>query len=301
MLFKKNNLFTIVIPTLNEGKLLSMTVENILKVTAYPDIEIIVVDDGSTDGSCDAYRQTEGRVRVITTHRLGIPRARNLGAEHARGKYVLFIDAHCTVSANWIDRFIDALSARDVAIVGPTFTRLHEPEPRGCGNVWINHRLESAWLEPLETNRPYEVPITPGGCQAFRLDTFRKIGGFETGFTKWGYQDEEICLRAWLHGYRVLVDPHVTVAHYFRDKAGYEVDHQDVLYSFLRLIHLHFSPHRIRRCITALGDYPGLEETIDRLYASDVFEKRKQMKVAQRRSDDWLFKVFMPDLKLEVP
>ena len=96
-------LFSIVIPTLNEGDMLSMTVENILEVTAFPSIEVIVVDDGSTDGSCDAYRDTIKPVRVITSNQLGIPRARNLGAEEARGEYVLFIDAHCKVSANWID------------------------------------------------------------------------------------------------------------------------------------------------------------------------------------------------------
>lgn len=298
MVSKKNRLFSIVIPTLNEGSMLSMTVENILKVTAYPDIEVIIVDDGSTDGSCDAYRDTQKPVRVVTGKQLGIPRARNLGADEARGEYVLFIDAHCTVSANWIDRFVGALAARDVAIVGPTFTRLSEPEPRGCGNAWINHRLESAWLEPLESDRPYEVPITPGGCQAFRRKTFLGLGGFETGFSRWGYQDEEICLRAWLQGYRVLVDPEVVVAHHFRDQAGYDVDHSDVLYNFLRLIHLHFSPSRIRRCIAALGDYPGLEETIDRLYGSDVFQKRDAMTAARRRTEEWLFRVFMPDLQL---
>jgi|SRR5215204_1137705 len=295
---KKNELFSIVVPTLNEGSMLSMTVENILEVTAYPAVEVLIVDDGSTDGSCDAYRDTTKPVRVITTERLGIPRARNLGADEARGEFVLFIDAHCTVSPNWIDRFVAALAPRDVAIVGPTFTRLREPEPRGCGNVWINHRLESAWLEPLESDRPYEVPITPGGCQAFRRRTFLRLGGFETGFSRWGYQDEEICLRAWLQGYRVVVDPEAVVAHHFRDKAGYDVDHADVLYSFLRLIHLHFSPSRIRRCIAALGDYPGLEETIDRLYASDVFQKRDAMTAAQRRTPEWLFRVFMPDLQL---
>jgi glycosyltransferase involved in cell wall biosynthesis len=295
---KRDKLFSIVIPTLNEGSMLSMTVENILEVTAYPNIEVVIVDDGSTDGSCDVYQDTTKPVRVITANHLGIPRARNLGADEARGEYVLFIDAHCTVSANWIDRFITALAARDVAIVGPTFTRLHEPQPRGCGNVWINHRLESAWLEPLDSDWPYEVPITPGGCQAFRRKVFLRLGGFEAGFSRWGYQDEEICLRAWLQGYRVLVDPEVVVAHYFRDQAGYEVDHSDVLYNFLRLIHLHFSPSRIRRCIAALGEYPGLEETIDRLYASDVFQKRNAMTATQRRTEDWLFRVFMPDLQL---
>lgn len=289
-------LFSVVIPTLNEGTMLSMTVDNILSVTQYPNFEVIVVDDGSTDGSCDRYRATAAPVRVIRADHIGIPRARNLGAEHARGEYVLFIDAHCTVSPNWLNRFVDALAASDVAIVGPTFTRLHEPEPRGCGNVWINHRLESAWLEPLDTDQPYEVPITPGGCQAFRKSTFDAMGGFETGFTKWGYQDEEICMRAWLHGYRVLADPGVTVAHYFRDKAGYSVDDKDVLYNFLRMIHMHFSPSRIRRCIAALGDYPGLESAIDRLYATDIFQKRAQMIGAQRVSEEWLFRVFMPGL-----
>lgn len=295
---RKRKLFSIVIPTLNEGDMLAMTVENILDVTAYPEIEVVIVDDGSTDGSCDGYRQTSRPVRVITTSRVGIPRARNLGAEEARGHYVLFIDAHCTVSSNWIDRFIAALAPRDVAIAGPAFTRLHEPEPKGCGNVWINHRLESAWLEPLGIGRPYEVPITPGGCQAFRRKTFLSMGGFETGFSKWGYQDEEICLRAWLHGYRVVVDPEIVVAHYFRDKAGYQVDHSEVLYSFLRLIHLHFAPNRVRKCIEALGPYPGLEEAIDRLYAGDVFDRRKEMALAQRRSEEWLFGAFMPDLRL---
>jgi glycosyltransferase involved in cell wall biosynthesis len=294
---KTKPLFSIVIPTLNEGDMLAMTVENILDVTTYPRIEVLVVDDGSTDGSCDAYRQTEKPVTLITGDHLGIPRARNLGAEHAQGEYVLFIDAHCTVSSNWIDRFIQALAAPDVAIVGPTFTRLKEPKPRGCGNVWINHRLESAWLEPLEIERPYEVPITPGGCQAFRKATFQALGGFDNGFTRWGYQDEEVCLRAWLHGYRVLVDPKVVVAHYFRTKAGYEVADQDVLFNFLRMVHLHFSPRRIRRCIAALGDYPGLEDAIDRLYTTDIFKKRSDMAVAQRRSADWLFAAFMPELK----
>jgi glycosyltransferase involved in cell wall biosynthesis len=291
-------IFSIVIPTLNEGEMLSMTVENILEVTAYPHIEVIVVDDGSTDGSCDAYRDTDRPVRVITANQLGIPRARNLGAEQARGEYVLFLDAHCTVSPTWIDRFIDALGPRDIAIAGPAFTRLKEPEPKGCGNLWMNHRLESAWLEPVQTDRPYEVPITPGGCQAFRRSTFLSMGGFDTGFTRWGYQDEEICLRAWLHGYRVVVDHEIVVAHYFRNKAGYEVDDKDVLYNFLRMIHLHFSPRRIRRCIEAVGDYPGLEQAIDRLYATDIFEKRQAMSSLQRRTDDWLFDAFMPNLRL---
>ena len=57
--------FSIVIPTLNEGDLLRMTVDSIRDSTRYPDWEILILDDGSTDGSTAAYRNGNGRIRVI--------------------------------------------------------------------------------------------------------------------------------------------------------------------------------------------------------------------------------------------
>jgi len=288
----EDGLFSVVIPTHNEGEMLHQTVESILLQTTYPSFEIILVDDGSDDGSCDRYQNGNEIVRVVTGRDLGIPRARNLGAEHARGNYVLFLDAHCRVSPEWLTRFTRALKKDDVGLVGPCFTRLGEPEPRGCGMVWINTRLECSWLLPLDRGGPYEVPITPGGCQAFRMETFRRLGGFDDGFTRWGFQDEEICVRAWLSGYRVQVDPGIVIQHYFRDKVAYQVDDEAVLYNYLRMIHLHFSPPRIRRCIASLGNYPGLEQVIDRLYESDLFERRDALNAARVHDDNWYFRLF---------
>lgn len=292
-----HNLFSIVIPTHNEGEMLHQTIDSILEQTTHPHIEVIIVDDGSTDGSCERFKNSQHPIEVITSRNLGIPRARNLGAENANGEYVVFLDAHCRVSPGWITRFIGALSKPNVAIVGPCFTRLTEPEPRGCGMVWTNFKLEAAWLEPLDTEKPYEVPITPGGCQVFRTDIFNAIGKFDAGLTKWGFQGKEICLRAWLLGYKVLVDPTVIIAHYFRESASYNVADEDILFNFLRMIHIHFSPYRIRRCISSLGEYPNLERTIDRLYEGDVFQIRAEMEAARVRDDNWFFKVFMPKIE----
>jgi glycosyltransferase involved in cell wall biosynthesis len=195
------------VPTLNEGSLLGMTIESILSQTAYPNYEVIVVVDGSTDGSCAALAPLDGRVRVISSEGLGVARARNLGAAFARGEYVVFLDAHCRVSPNWLTGLAAALAPSDVGVAGPCFTRLHEPEPRGCGMMWPDLRLDPTWFMPAPTQQPYAVPLTTGACQAFRLATFKTLGCYEEGFTSWGFEDVEICLRAWLLGYRVVANP----------------------------------------------------------------------------------------------
>ena len=244
----RQGMFSVVIPTLNEGSMLAMTTNSILTQTDYPDYEVVVVDDGSTDGSTHFYRRyPNARIRVVQTSGQGVARARNLGAQHAHGEFVVFLDGHCRVAPNWLSAFADALSAPDVALVGPCFTRLETPRPRGCGMFWADLSLDPNWFEPVEDGGSYAVPLTTGACQAFRKSTFVALGRYDDGFTRWGFEDVEICLRAWLLGYRVLVHPGVTVAHYFRESRGYEVDDIEVTYNFLRMLHLHLSAPRIRR------------------------------------------------------
>lgn len=281
--------FTVVVPTLNEGSLLTMTIENILSHTTYPNYEIIVVDDGSTDGSCATLAALDPRVRVIRSEGLGVARARNLGAALAQGEYVVFLDAHCRVSSDWLRGLAVALGPADVGVAGPCFTRLHEPEPRGCGMIWSDAHLDPTWFEPVPTRRPYAVPLTTGACQAFRLATFTALGHYEEGFTRWGFEDVEICLRAWLLGYRVVVNPTVIVAHYFRESRGYEVEDVAIMSNFLRMIHLHFSPPRIRRVLRTLGNSPLVAEGLDRLYRSNIFDARATLLAARVQSDDWFF------------
>ncbi len=282
--------FTIIIPARNEGDLLRMTVESIVSQTDYPDYEVLIVDDGSTDGSCEPFLSWNSSVRVIRSGGIGVARARNLGAHHAHGEYIVFIDAHCLVSANWLTGLARALAPADVGLAGPCFTRLREPFPRGCGMVWTDYTLDLCWYEPLNTRKQYEVPLTPGGCQAFRRSTFDSLGGYEQGFTRWGSEDVEICLRAWLLGYRVVVKPSVVVAHYFRESRNYEVDDKEVTYNVLRMIHLHFSPHRIRRVLRAVSANPFVGEALDDLYRSDVFEQRAKLEAARVHDDGWFFR-----------
>jgi hypothetical protein len=56
------------------------------------------------------------------------------------------------------------------------------------------------------------------------------------------------------------------------------------------MIHLHFSPPRSRRCIAALGDHYDLENTIDRSFGSDLFERRLRLDAVRVHDDNWYFK-----------
>jgi glycosyltransferase involved in cell wall biosynthesis len=288
-------LVSVVLPTHNEGDLLRMTVESILAETAFPAYEIVIVDDGSTDGSCDEFVDRP-LCRVVRASGLGVAGARNMGAEHAQGDRLVFLDAHCLVTSNWLTRFNTALAGGRVGVVGPCFTRLHETEPKAAGMTWVDDSLQTAWGQPVSADVPYTVPFVPGGCQAFRTAVFRAIGGYEQGFTRWGYEDIEISLRLWLMGFTVLVDPAIVVGHYFRTDAAYEVRQRDLAYNLLRMAHMHLAPNRIRRVIQAIDGIPDLDGVLDDLYATDIMERRTALAATRVRNDDWFFSTFVPHL-----
>ena len=284
------NLFSVVIPTLNEGAMLEMTVTSILNETSYPSFEIVIVDDGSTDGSCDLYVDAvDPRIRLVRTGGCGVARARNLGACQAHGEFVVFLDAHCRVSSNWLDEFRIALDEPDVAVVGPCFTRLDSSHPRGCGVTWRDYTLDQVWFEPCDSQSFYAVPLTPGGCQALRREMFSTMGRYDSGFTRWGSEDVELCLRAWLMGFQVTVCPKSVVAHHFRESRNFQVCDKDILFNFLRMIHMHFTPSRIRLVLKEIRHNPYIEEALDRLYETDIFELRRSFASRRKYTDDWFF------------
>lgn len=92
---------SIIVPVYNVKGYLGRCVESIMG-QSYKNLEIILIDDGSTDGSekiCDFYRKKDERIIVVHKKNGGLSDARNVGIEHATGKYLFFID-----SDDWIDK-----------------------------------------------------------------------------------------------------------------------------------------------------------------------------------------------------
>ncbi len=292
---RRRGLCSVVIAARNEGDLLRATVASVLEDTSYPDLEVVVVDDGSTDGGPDAL-PADARVRVLRLGGAGLSKARNAGAALAIGEYLVFLDAHCTVSSDWLEALIEALGPAGVAVAGPSVTPLDAPGPLACGMTWVNRRLETAWFDPPGGDLPYEVPFVPGGCQAYKARTFELVGRFDEGMRLWGYEDIEICVRAWLLGYRVAGAPAATVAHLFKEQRDFEVPVYGVLVNYLRLVHLHFAPWRVEAATRAIGDYPSLGRALREVRTAELLERRAELEAVRVHDDDWFFETFMPRL-----
>ena len=98
-------LISVIVPVYNVAKLLERSVESIRK-QIYPNLEIILVDDGSTDMSgsfCDVYAKKDQRIRVIHQSNQGLSAARNAGLKIAQGKWITFVDSDDSIRPEMID------------------------------------------------------------------------------------------------------------------------------------------------------------------------------------------------------
>ena len=90
-----SDLVSIIIPVFNVDKYIGKTIEKLLNQT-YLNIEILLIDDGSTDKSgkiCDLYAEKYNKIKVFHQKNKGVSSARNLGINNAKGKYIIFVDA----------------------------------------------------------------------------------------------------------------------------------------------------------------------------------------------------------------
>lgn len=277
---------SMVVISRNEGPFLRRTVEN-LEQTLPPRSEIIVVDDGSTDGSAAFLAERRRQVRLFRSEAIGVAKARCLGASKARGEVIIFADAHLGLDPEWWAPLLEALQSPRAGAVAPAITQLPDQGMRAYGITFRNAAMEVRWLK-RKPKGPTPVPILPGCCVALRREVVEATAGaWDPGLLQRGNVDNEFSVRLWLLGYDLLTVPDVLVRHRFRPKSPFPVGWAQYLHNRLRLAFVHFSPARLGRVVSALRGYPAFGQALELVTRGDIAARRQQLLAVRSRNDDW--------------
>jgi glycosyltransferase involved in cell wall biosynthesis len=123
---KENSLISIIIPAYNAEKYLTAALESVCRQT-YDPLEILVINDGSTDQTkdiADNYAEKDDRIRVIHIANQGVSHARNLGIEEASGDYLFFLDADDYLESEAMEQYMQAAVRNDADIVTAPYFEL---------------------------------------------------------------------------------------------------------------------------------------------------------------------------------
>lgn len=151
-------LVSIIMPVYNVEKFLATSIESALKQT-FTDFELIIVNDGSRDGSgtiCDQYAASNGCIKVFHTPNHGVSAARLLGAQQACGKWISFLDSDDELTERSLELLIGASQKTDAKVIKGAFKYVHtDSSKEKIFNAY--HEKESNFADFFKRYRSFNI------------------------------------------------------------------------------------------------------------------------------------------------
>ena len=222
---------SVVVTCYNEGLYVASSLRAVLDRTKTP-IEVIAVDDASTDNTSEAIRSVPGVRLVKRGERAGVALGRNFAASIAKGDIFMFLDAHIWPYEGALDLLFDA-AAKTGSVIGAAtvFVSVH---PKKVGNEW-QKAVDAADDRPIEraaglsycrrknwfyfcVERHVDTPLPRRtACYApgltVRRDLFERIGGWARLPGKWSSNDIAWALKCWFMDIPILSEWHAKLVH----------------------------------------------------------------------------------------
>ncbi|MEH1792133.1 glycosyltransferase family 2 protein [Nostoc sp.] len=196
---------SVIIPCYNTERFLAQTIESVFSQT-FADYEIILIDDGSTDGTAEVIKSFGNKVRAEFSANRGASAARNRGTDIAQGKFIQYLDADDLLRSDALDKRVNALEASGADVAYSDWQKLEENETGEFlpGNV-IARKIEDVHPDPqiaLFTNF-----WAPPAALLYRREIVDAIGGWNESLPI--IQDARFLLDAALVGGKFIYVPGV--------------------------------------------------------------------------------------------
>lgn len=219
---------SIIIPTKNQAEILDKALSSIIKLTDYPDYEIILLNNNSDEPAffelVDRYTKQHGNIFKCydAPFQFNFSKLMNLGREKATGKYLLLLNNDVEViQRDWMTQMVSFAQRKGTGAVGvkllfPDDTIQHAGVVLGLGgaaaHVFANvHKSERGYFNYIKSLNNYSS--VTGACVMCRTAVFDEVGGFDESL-RVEYNDIDFCLKLLVKGYYNVYVPDVELYHY---------------------------------------------------------------------------------------
>lgn len=226
-------LISAVLVSWNRCQFLQQAIQS-LRDQRYPHLEIIVVDNGSTDGSREWLRGQNDLLAIENTRNTGASAARNQGTRIAKGNYILYMDSDAELRTegglrrcvSYMESHPDTVGVAGIYFTDEALTQLW------CWSPCMNWE---GYFDPVASMQAKEDPPVLSTCfSMYSHRALREVGGFDEYFF-YLYEDGDLSDRLRKKGYRLHTDPEIKILHHYAEPGRTQRDRLDYHYYTERL------------------------------------------------------------------
>lgn len=300
-------LISIIVPVYNVARYLNRCIDSLIN-QEYENIQIVLVDDGSTDGSsqiCDEYKEKDGRITVIHQPYAGVSDARNKGIKASEGEYILFLDSDDEAMPNYASKLYETLISNDLDIAQCCLIRVKNGEYVNKGEVkegvQIFNGIEMQ-MKIFERNRYFSM------CLCGKLFKKELFDGLEFPVGRIN-EDESLIYLLMYRAKRIgIIDDYLYLYHYNSDsitEKKYNIHRLDSFYMlrekyafFKEKGHTDFADKTANEYFSQMSvallngrreadDYPAIKKKAKQLYKEDRDTMLKEARLVFVRKLFW--------------
>ncbi len=239
-----NPLVSVIIVNWNGGEIMRQCLESLSKIK-YSNYELIIVDNGSTDGSENIAANFQFPISnfqlIKNKENLGFAKANNQGYKKTRGEYVLLLNNDTKVKGDFLSRLVTRMEEDyRIGVIQPKIYLMDRPGYLdNAGSFLTKIGFLQHWgfgqRDRKEFAKEREIFSAKGACMLIRREVIEKVGLFDNDFFSY-FEESDFCWRVWLSGYKVIFYPGTVIYH----KLGFTIRRLNVTW-----LNYHYYKNRI--------------------------------------------------------